>query len=438
MKFKAFKIEKLFNQYDYLLDFTKNENIAIITGPNGYGKSTILRIMYYLFSSNLYPFFDILFSSCEYTFQNDNGTTTSLIIEKVLQVENGEGQSDLLSDEHTVLRISLNSESQKIHIEISKTAIESAIVSAGYSSDKNGNWWKKDSGEYVTSHEILIQHPEIIEKQFIDANDLLMFIGGLNAMFISDQRLFYTTFEIGHGFKNTMHFNKAQVLYDADWMRKNISNLKKKFSESFNAALLEAFTSSPQKTILSSNLKERLEKLNKNISTLINYGIAEQNHRIVTSINKQSESLLAGILSSCEEVVEKALIEINSHIKFVSLINKSGFPDKIMSIDSSNGFSFLSSKGTYISPEMLSSGEQHRIILIFKLLFRIKPGMLVLIDEPELSFHVIWQTSFISELKQILGNKNILTIIATHSPQIIDGKWSLTTDLYELTKKTRS
>jgi len=221
-------------------------------------------------------------------------------------------------------------------------------------------------------------------------------------------------------------------------MRKNISNLKKKFSESFNAALLEAFTSSPQKTILSSNLKERLEKLNKNISTLINYGIAEQNHRIVTSINKQSESLLAGILSSCEEVVEKALIEINSHIKFVSLINKSGFPDKIMSIDSSNGFSFLSSKGTYISPEMLSSGEQHRIILIFKLLFRIKPGMLVLIDEPELSFHVIWQTSFISELKQILGNKNILTIIATHSPQIIDGKWSLTTDLYELTKKTRS
>lgn len=41
---KTIKISKLFGRFDYKLDFSE-EGIMIITGPNGYGKSTILKMI---------------------------------------------------------------------------------------------------------------------------------------------------------------------------------------------------------------------------------------------------------------------------------------------------------------------------------------------------------------------------------------------------------
>jgi predicted ATP-binding protein involved in virulence len=64
-------------------------------------------------------------------------------------------------------------------------------------------------------------------------------------------------------------------------------------------------------------------------------------------------------------------------------------------------------------------------------LFKVKPGTLVLIDEPELSLHVVWQTQFLDDLLKIIELQKINVIIATHSPQIINNRWDLTVDLEE-------
>ena len=49
---KSIKISKLFGRFDYELAFS-NEGIMIITGPNGYGKSTILKIVNSFCSNSL-------------------------------------------------------------------------------------------------------------------------------------------------------------------------------------------------------------------------------------------------------------------------------------------------------------------------------------------------------------------------------------------------
>jgi len=70
--------------------------------------------------------------------------------------------------------------------------------------------------------------------------------------------------------------------------------------------------------------------------------------------------------------------------------------------------------------------------LLFELLFNAKENSLVLIDEPEISLHVVWQKEFLNDIQEIIKLQKIDIIIATHSPQIINNRWDLTVDLGEL------
>ena len=67
---KRLVISKLFGIFDYDIDFGE-ENVTILTGPNGYGKSTILRIINALSNGNVIYFATLDFSSIECLFEND-------------------------------------------------------------------------------------------------------------------------------------------------------------------------------------------------------------------------------------------------------------------------------------------------------------------------------------------------------------------------------
>jgi energy-coupling factor transporter ATP-binding protein EcfA2 len=78
----------------------------------------------------------------------------------------------------------------------------------------------------------------------------------------------------------------------------------------------------------------------------------------------------------------------------------------------------------------LSSGEQHELILMYFLLFNIDASRsLVLIDEPEISLHVVWQQRFLEDLIKISELASAQFVIATHSPQIVGKWWDRTVEL---------
>jgi len=116
--------------------------------------------------------------------------------------------------------------------------------------------------------------------------------------------------------------------------------------------------------------------------------------------------------------IERLRDVINSRFLFKRL-----FTDKIV------GFRFSTQQGTSVSPESLSSGEQHELVLAYQLLFMVQPGSLVLIDEPEISLHVSWQQKFLQDLERISETADLDFLIATHSPQIIHDRWDLATSL---------
>ncbi len=117
---------------------------------------------------------------------------------------------------------------------------------------------------------------------------------------------------------------------------------------------------------------------------------------------------------------------------FKKIITSSDFANKTLQFDARYGFRFIlnNEDKTILSPESLSSGEQHLTVMAFELLFRAPDDSLVLIDEPEISFHMLWQIDFLKNLDLILSSRKLQCIVATHSPQIFNMKWNLSVDLF--------
>jgi hypothetical protein len=82
-----------------------------------------------------------------------------------------------------------------------------------------------------------------------------------------------------------------------------------------------------------------------------------------------------------------------------------------------------------IALDQLSSGEQHELVLPYNLAFRVTPNTLVLIDEPELSLHPVWQEQFLDDILKIAAAGEFDVVVATHSPYIIGNRSDLCVEL---------
>ena len=67
---KSIQLHKLFGRFNYNISM-KSGGVTIITGPNGFGKSTILRIINALNSENIEFFMDLDFSKIMIVFDNE-------------------------------------------------------------------------------------------------------------------------------------------------------------------------------------------------------------------------------------------------------------------------------------------------------------------------------------------------------------------------------
>jgi len=72
--------------------------------------------------------------------------------------------------------------------------------------------------------------------------------------------------------------------------------------------------------------------------------------------------------------------------------------------------------GREASLTTLSSGERHVLTLLFSATHMVSADGMLLIDEPELSLHVDWQRSILSELSAQAGNRQI--VACTHAPEV--------------------
>jgi energy-coupling factor transporter ATP-binding protein EcfA2 len=104
---------------------------------------------------------------------------------------------------------------------------------------------------------------------------------------------------------------------------------------------------------------------------------------------------------------------------------------KTIIVDRQKGYYFktTTTPEVVLNPSALSSGEQHQIVMFYKLLFSSAESSLFLIDEPEISLHVEWQRQFLSDLTRVSSLMGHTFLVATHSPQVINSRFDLAVGL---------
>lgn len=116
------------------------------------------------------------------------------------------------------------------------------------------------------------------------------------------------------------------------------------------------------------------------------------------------------------------------------IVERSNFANKRFEVDKAFGFRFVAQdpNETKLSMSSLSSGEQHILLQALYLLFEAPTGTLVLIDEPEMSFHLSWQGDYLTNLLDIVSLRQVQCIISTHSPFVFKSQYSRSIDLFEI------
>lgn len=118
-------------------------------------------------------------------------------------------------------------------------------------------------------------------------------------------------------------------------------------------------------------------------------------------------------------VVEKSLSaeekidEVFSHVNLFLETLKKFIGDKIFSFV--GGELVVNTEGP-LSLAKLSSGEKQLLILLIEALLQRQRPYIFLADEPELSLHIAWQRNIISAIRSL--NSNAQIVVATHSPEI--------------------
>lgn len=211
---------------------------------------------------------------------------------------------------------------------------------------------------------------------------------------------------------------------------------KNSFDESFkNFNLLESlnYTFGSSKEIIRSN-----KNLIRNISERINRCFSTINS--LTSQNKK-EKVISFTFEELLKVPQAVLFNNYFCLHFKRLLD---FYDKFMlfknlyeglyynndpaakkiSIEG-NDIVFKANKtlnndfSVKLSAKSLSSGELNIVTILYYLIFETTRGSIVLIDEPEISLHVVWQEQLSVLIEKIMESKpGVQVIIATHSPFI--------------------
>ncbi|MDL9982354.1 AAA family ATPase [Providencia alcalifaciens] len=397
MKIKSVHFLGLFDKLNYELDFS-NFDTNILTGPNGYGKTIILKSINSLISCDLTFFEKLRFKEFSIIFDT---FSIKLQKEENLHIEVKIGiLTDILTFEKNPTNIELSGDTITSQMEIK---------------------WRKMKA-------ISASRDAVIEK-------LRNYLSDYSILFIKDQRM-----QIYVDKKNeiTLVSLARDLKEKINFAIEKYNKTSQELDATFPIRLFDYHTRPSYEMI-----EERLKGLKIIRHDYIKFGFLDKSANTgfdVQDMERSKKQENAHVLELyLYDSFDKysAFEELTKKIKlFLRFLNSKELAFKKVSVHKDVGFCLIDvDTENLIDLNSLSSGEQNQIIMLYNLIFLTNKNSILLIDEPEISLHIAWQKEVLNNLEKIMKVNNIpQVIIATHSPTVINGNWDRSLDLYELSK----
>ena len=427
------EITGLFGRFNYKLDLpnTKSKTF-IITAPNGYGKSTILRIIGNFSSGNYYYFLHENFKKISFSLSDGDEV---IISQNFSDISNKEITISSKKEGNNIITIQESSLDNSIYAIDSVLPFLTRISRSSWRHDRTGEIFDVSTiFERYGDNPLLKRRMKNHSSKWIEE-----ITGSLNIFSITTNRLSY---DLDKEYRD----NKNLLMVD---------NLAADISEEIKSAIRQQFeagrkneTSFPTRVIRSLNENRPIEK--EEILSLIDK--VKKLEMTYSPLGLLSSSETSGTFDEHLNLEDRAgRIVLKTYLtdilkKFSLFEGLAGklqlFCDSINELVSFKKIETSADEGIIIKIvdrhnnkleklSVLSSGEQHLLVLIGKLIFNTKPNSLVLIDEPEISFHPEWQEKFLEIVEQIQVLNSFQLLIATHSPYLIGDRWENVIELAE-------
>lgn len=445
MRLKKIFVDGLFDRFTYEIPLNLKDRMTIIIGPNGFGKTMILRMINAFFNQSPIAFMNIPFRKLRLEFDNRSavsvhrkrqGKTKERDAKAYIEMSyTGRGKSPQ--------RFSPKSDIHPEQLGLPMRAIEDVIAEL----DQIGPqaWRHLGTGEMLSLAEVLDRYRDELplRESYSDPTtpDWLQAIRqAIPVRFIHTERLYTTPTRRRRPSPYPSYLPREPAVrrYSEELGERikqtltEYGTLSQSLDRTFPARLV---AEPPQPDVTMSDLRKKLADIEARRQQLIEAGLLNPEPGgwempDMPPLEKVDEAR-QGVLAVYAQDAQKKLGVFDDVFTKVDLFKKivnARFLHKSLTVGQS-GFGVVTSNGSQLDPALLSSGEQHELVILYELLFRVSKNSIILIDEPELSLHVAWQDEFLKDLGQMAELSQFYALVATHSPQIISDRWDLTVEL---------
>ena len=417
MRIKSYSIEKLFNTFSYTFSFEERGNVIVVTGPNGYGKTTSLRILHELSRRNYYFFYQLPFDEIRVEFDSDQYLLVTSA--KVLRVDQKTKEDFDVWDHKAVHFLWAKKDDTVLSsFQITDTDV-TMFQMLSYEQYKN----RGKIGEPAPLEEYLLQHPEIYDRVLNkqpNYSKFKVYVEQLSVLYVPSDRII-----------DKEKGGKSTILEIASALSEKMQEIREKYLlilARSRRQMIDTLLGHPvAMSAVAYNYKR--EKWLPRVKKLHEWGVIDFN--TIKEFRSADDRVLSIYMRELEETLNEFAPIYKRLNLFATKIKEKDFTNKEISVKVQKGFEARLASGEELELTKLSSGEQNEIILLYRLIFDTPKGCLVLIDEPELSLHLSWIRGMLKDYKDIATITDSQYLIATHSAAFISGEWDLTYDLFE-------
>ncbi len=395
MRIVEIEVEQLFGTFDHRIPLNTGDRITLLHGPNGFGKTILLEMLYGLFNGvyetlQRVPFrrFGVHFDSGARVSVRQVDSEDVHALNRELQIALDEGDGEKAEQKSFRVLAKLGFQTFPETIERMK---------------KERSWWRE------IQHSVRI---ELIREQRLTR------VRSKPADHQEPGVLVPTITEYSNELAETLEKKLAESVA-----------LSQSLDRTFPARLLKRIQA---RGPCENEITAKLQDLERKREQLQNAGILDDQEKMpllpIENLADETRDVLAVYVEDAEEKLG-VFEDLARRIELLQDIINNRFLYKKLAISRRSGFVVTTCTGEPLPLEALSSGEQQEMVMLYELLFRLEPDSLVLIDEPEISLHVVWQNEFLEDLAKITELASLDVLIATHSPELIHKRWGLTVEL---------